>query len=166
MRQKHHSFRDFMYDHNDVLIALIILLVAAFVIVWRVQIIMTYPDTLVSGSSATTQSSAISSDKDIEASGNTSAGSAETTTGEKITKAEWDDNDKLAKDIDVKIADGTATASVESLVQAGIFKSYSEYQEVCSSQNIDPTSINAGTYTFTTGQTKATIVKQVTAARH
>ena len=39
--------KDFLYDKNDVLIALIILVLAGALIVWRVDVIMEYPSTLV-----------------------------------------------------------------------------------------------------------------------
>ncbi|MBO4725355.1 MAG: hypothetical protein J5622_02500 [Firmicutes bacterium] len=39
--------KNFFYDKNDILIALIILVLAAGVILWRVNVIMTYPEELV-----------------------------------------------------------------------------------------------------------------------
>lgn len=156
---KKRGFRDFYYDNNDIFLVILILLIAAGVIAWRVQIIMSYPDTLVSGSKATSQSEAIAGgNKAVQ---DSSSSSAKTTTDEKVTAAKWD-GDKLAEDIKVEVADGTATASVESLVQAKIFDNYDEYKKLCSSLNIDPTSINAGTYTFDKGMTKKDIVKEVT----
>ena len=41
------KLKDFFYNKNDILIALIILAVAAFVILWRVDAILSYPETLV-----------------------------------------------------------------------------------------------------------------------
>jgi len=41
--------KNFLYDTNDILVAIIILLVAALVITTRVDSIMTYPETAVSG---------------------------------------------------------------------------------------------------------------------
>ena len=40
-------FKDFLYNKNDILVALLILAIAAAVIVFRVNAIMEYPKTLV-----------------------------------------------------------------------------------------------------------------------
>ena len=40
------KLKDFFYDKNDILIALAILIIAALLIVWRMEIIMDYPRTL------------------------------------------------------------------------------------------------------------------------
>lgn len=41
------KLKDFFYNKNDILIALIILAIAAIVILWRVDAILSYPETLV-----------------------------------------------------------------------------------------------------------------------
>ena len=40
------SLKDFIYDKNDIIIALVILILAALLIVWRMDAIMEYPQTL------------------------------------------------------------------------------------------------------------------------
>ena len=45
------KLKDIFYDKNDILVALIILAVAAVVILWRVDVIMAYPETLVASAS-------------------------------------------------------------------------------------------------------------------
>ena len=40
------SIRDFNYNHSDIFLAIIILLIAAVLIVWRIDVIMDYPKTL------------------------------------------------------------------------------------------------------------------------
>ena len=42
------KFKDFLYDKNDILIALLILVAAALLIIWRMEAIMEYPKTLLS----------------------------------------------------------------------------------------------------------------------
>ena len=42
------KFKDFLYDKNDILIALLILVAAAFLILWRMEAIMAYPQTVFS----------------------------------------------------------------------------------------------------------------------
>lgn len=51
--KKHRTFRDFLYDWNDVIIALLILLAACLIIFWRVNVIMQYPKHLVKDNSKT-----------------------------------------------------------------------------------------------------------------
>ena len=47
-----YKLRDIFYDKNDILVAIIILVIAAAVILWRVDAIMAYPATLVSEKTA------------------------------------------------------------------------------------------------------------------
>ena len=51
--KKHRTFRDFLYDWNDVVIAVLILLAACLIIFWRVNIIMQSPKHLVKDNSKT-----------------------------------------------------------------------------------------------------------------
>ena len=44
------KFKDFLYDKNDILIALLILIVAALIITWRMNAIMEYPSTILNSS--------------------------------------------------------------------------------------------------------------------
>lgn len=37
------SFRDRIHDYNDILLAVVIILVAAFLVAWRLQAILNYP---------------------------------------------------------------------------------------------------------------------------
>jgi multidrug resistance efflux pump len=39
------KFKDFLYDKNDIMVALVILIVAAVVIFFRINAIMDYPST-------------------------------------------------------------------------------------------------------------------------
>ncbi len=43
------SIKNFFHDINDVLLAIIIVAVAAGVIFWRMQVILAYPNKLISG---------------------------------------------------------------------------------------------------------------------
>lgn len=44
------KLKDIFYDKNDILVALIIIAIAALVILWRVDVLMAYPETLVASS--------------------------------------------------------------------------------------------------------------------
>ena len=55
------GLKDFFYDKNDIIIALAILMIAALLIVWRMEVIMDYPETLAleTGTIDTTEPSAV-----------------------------------------------------------------------------------------------------------
>ena len=55
------KFQDFFYDKNDIIIALLILLFAGLLIMWRIDVIMDYPQTLAKETDTvqTTEQSAV-----------------------------------------------------------------------------------------------------------
>ena len=52
--------KDFLYDKNDILIALLILVAAALIILWRMDVIMAYPQTVFANGSDADVSAAAS----------------------------------------------------------------------------------------------------------
>ena len=141
------SLKDFIYDKNDIIIALVILILAALLIVWRMDAIMEYPQTLAqqTGTTDTTDETAVPSEDDSKGgdSGLWSKG-------------------VLSKEIKVKVAGGSATAAVQSLVDAGLFSSYKEFTKVCKAAGYTPEDIKATTFTFEAGCTQTDIAKKVT----
>ena len=139
------GLKDFIYDKNDILIALVILILAALLIIWRMDVIMAYPETLAeqTNTTDTTEESAVSGE-----SGNSSSGL-------------WSDG-ALTRDVTVTIEGGSATAAVQSLIDAGLFESYDEYTKVCEAAGYVPEEIKATTVTFEQGSTQTDIAKQVT----
>ena len=145
--EKMKSLKDFIYDKNDIIIALVILILAALLIVWRMDAIMEYPQTLAqqTGTTDTTDETAVPSEDDSKGgdSGLWSKG-------------------VLSKEIKVKVAGGSATAAVQSLVDAGLFSSYEEFTKVCKAAGYTPEDIKATTFTFAAGCTQTDIAKKVT----
>ena len=80
--------------------------------------------------------------------------------GESEPASLWDD-DKLSKDYEVNITGTTAYEAVQSMVEAGIFKDYSEYQKICGENGYDHEKMRAGVFTFKKGSTKLDIIKIV-----
>ena len=80
--------------------------------------------------------------------------------GESEPASLWDD-DKLTKDYEVNITGTTAYEAVQSMVEAGIFKDYSEYQKICGENGYDHEKMRAGVFTFKKGSTKLDIIKIV-----
>ena len=152
---KRRSFRDFYYDHSDIVLAIIILLIAGIVIMWRINIIVEYPSTLqdISGVSQTSEEQ------------NDADGAKASEDGKKDEKAvaiaAWAD-DKLAESIKVKVKGKKAAARIQCLIDAGLFTSVEDYESACNAIGVNYVEINKGTYTFKAGSTKEDIAKKVT----
>lgn len=156
--KKDRTFKDFLYDTNEIWLAIAILILAGLLIAWRINVIMDYPKTLdkTSGTTTTTEQKATTTtDK------STSKDTKDTKTTAKTTTSLWKDG-KLTKAVKVKIKSGSETAAVNSLVDADLFSSYSEFVKVCKSAGVKASSIKASTFTFAKGSSKKSIAKQVT----
>jgi len=145
------TLKDFYYDKNDIIIALLILCIAGLIIMWRIDAIMNYPQTLAKETDTiqTTEENAIGSaeGEDSDASGSPdqlwSAG-------------------VLTQDVTVSIAGGSAWSAVDGLVSAGLFESYDEFERICRSVGRIPEDIKADTFIFEKGCTQTDIVEQIT----
>lgn len=149
------ALKDFIYDKNDLIIALLVLVLAALIIAWRMDVIMNYPEVLAQETGTVQVDNSEKGDDKEE--GDADKDSA----GETTSSGVWS-GDKLAKDVTVEINPGSATAAAQCLVDAGLFKSYEDYENACASAGTDPTDIHAATFTFEKGLTKADIAKEVT----
>lgn len=134
------SFKDFYYDKNDIIIALLILLIAGLIIAWRINVIMDYPQTLAkeTDTTQTTEESAIDNPDQIWLGG------------------------QLTREITVTISGGSAAAAAECLIDTGLFESYDQFAEACDSAGCNPEDIKANTFTFDAGSTQTDIAKEVT----
>ena len=168
------KFKDFLYDKNDVIIAFAILLVAALIIIWRMNVILDYPQTLIDNMDATTQtddSTDTSDDSnaitDNQASGSGSDDSTDASaTGDGTdatdsTSTELWVNGALSRDVNVDVTGNTASAAIQCLVDAGLFTDYAEYQSTCDTLGIDDEKVSGGSFTFKSGSTKSDIAKAV-----
>lgn len=183
-------FKDFLYDKNDILIALLILVAAALIILWRMDIIMAYPQTIFSengGSDLLSQSSdqqggsaqngdgksgengdsqsGQSGQKDGNQSGENgdsqSGESGENGNGQGTSGSSLFANDRLTRDVEVNVTGNTASAAIECLVDAGLFKDYAEYQQICADTGLDHEKVSAGILTFAKGSTKKDIARKI-----
>ena len=150
---KSRSFRDYHYDHSDILLAVIILIIAAALIVWRINIIMAYPSTLgqKAGTAVTAEQNATTSDNSADKESAKSSGT---------NKATWTD-DKLAEDFTLTVEGSSADKKIQCLIDAGLFTSSVDFKSVCKSFGLNASSIKSGTYTFSQGMTKKDIAKDV-----
>lgn len=154
--------KDFFYDKNDILIALVILAIAALLIIWRMDVIMAYPQTLAeeTGTTDTTETHAVDSDENSGKTGEDGE-SGESGGGQDSEDSLWTDG-TLSKDVTVTVQGGSATAAVQSLIDAGLFKSYEDFEQVCNAAGYKPENIKATTFTFQSGSTQTDIAKMVT----
>ncbi|MBF1179960.1 MAG: hypothetical protein HXL98_01835 [[Eubacterium] sulci] len=162
--------KDFFYNFNDIVIVLGILAIAAFLILWRVDIIMRYPKTVAAQTVQTSQKTE-----------DTKANDTSKDKDKKNEKSDKDkkDNDKnnfekstvedgtiwkdgvLKNNMSVKVPSGTATDAVNGLVEAGLFKSYDDFAALSEQLGLDPTSIIPGTYKFDAGKSQSDIIQAV-----
>ena len=153
--------KDFFYNFNDIVIVLGILAIAAFLILWRVDIIMRYPKTVaaqtVQTSQKTEDTKANDTSKDKDKKDNDKNNSEKSTVEDGTI---WKDG-VLKNNMSVKVPSGTATDAVAGLVEAGLFKSYDDFAALSEQLGLDPTSIIPGTYKFDAGESQSDIIKAV-----
>mgnify|MGYP001263515326 CR=1 FL=1 len=153
------GLKDFLYNKNDILLAIAILVVAALLIYWRLNVIMDYPKEVArqTSTSNTTEQSAVADDNS-STSDSTKAGSSDSSSASGSVFS----GGVLTKDVTVTVASGSATGAVNSLVEAGLFKSYDDFVSTCKKAGCSADNIKAATFTFDKGSTKADIAKKVT----
>ncbi len=151
--KKNRTFSDFFYNHSDVFLAFIVLIIAAFLILWRIGIIMDYPKTINLTSQETTTSKAVTFDdeKDESKTGAESSGA---------TKATWTGN-KLADDFTIKIKGENTQVRIQKLIDAGLFTSNVDFNDTCASQSKKVDNIANGDFLLTKGMTKEDIVNKI-----
>ena len=148
--------KDFFYNFNDIVIVLGILAIAAFLILWRVDIIMRYPKTVAAQTVQTSQ-------KTEDTKANDTSKDKDKKNSEKSTVEDgtiWKDG-VLKNNMSVKVPSGTATDAVAGLVEAGLFKSYDDFAALSEQLGLDPTSIIPGTYKFDAGESQSDIIQAV-----
>lgn len=166
--------KDFFYNFNDIVIVLCILAIAAFLILWRVDIIMRYPKTVAAQTVQTSQKTdddkakitSKTKDKKDDKS-NKDKKNNENKDSEKSTEKSTVEDGTIWKDgvlknnMSVKVPSGSATDAVAGLVEAGLFKSYDDFAALSRQLGLDPTSIMPGTYKFDAGKSQSDIIQAV-----
>lgn len=176
------KFKDFLYDKNDILIAVLILVVAAAIIAWRMDVILQYPKQLISNDTTIDTPTVDPSDPNAGTDGdNTGDGTKDDPAGtgdsnpagngeapaDNGTGADGQDTAELwmagalTRDVEVDVTGNTATAAIQCLVDAGLFEDYAEYKTICSQSGLDDEKVSGGTFTFTKGSTKTDIAKKI-----
>ena len=172
MGEKMKKFKDFIYDKNDIIIAVLILAVAALIIFWRLSVILEYPKQLLGndepnvenpvdntgGNSADTDEPA----DNIDSGDNSGSGSDSTTNdNEPADNTPLWQGGVLTKDVEVEVSGNSASAAIQCLIDIGLFDDYAEYQQICDETGLDHEKVKAGTFKFNKGSTKKDIAKKM-----
>ena len=135
------NFKDLFHNTNDIIIALVIVMMAAGVIVWRFNVIMKYPQVLAS------QSSRKQSEETLNSASTLKYGSAFK-------------NGALKKDVSVTISGGSE-ADVSDLIDKNLFTDYKQFTADVKAQGHDVSEIDAGTYSFKKGASVESIISDL-----
>lgn len=172
------KFKDFIYDKNDIIIAVLILAVAALIIFWRLNVILEYPKQLLGNDEPNVENpventgdNSAGTDKPADNSGNSGAGSGAGSGSDSTTNDnEPADNTQelplwqggvLTKDVEVEVSGNSASAAIQCLIDIGLFDDYAEYQTICDEAGLDHEKVKAGTFKFNKGSTKKDIAKKM-----
>lgn len=167
------KLKDFIYDQNDIIIALLVLVGAALIIIWRMNAIMEYPQQLFTAANNSTSQQGETGDtkqpdQNITADSqdgkdNNSQGKGQTDDGagtNNQTVPLWS-NGVLSKDVEVNVQGTNASDAVNCLVTAGLFEDYAEYEKTCKSAGLDHEKVSAGLFTFKKGYTKEDVAGEI-----
>ena len=161
------KFKDFIYDKNDIIIAVLILAVAALVIFWRLNVILEYPTQLLGNDEPAVENPV---DKPVE---NPDGTDTPANDGDGSDSDKNDDDSSntqelplwqggvLTKDVEVEVSGNSAAAAIQCLIDKGLFEDYAEYQQICNDAGLDHEKVKAGTFTFKRGTTKTDIAKKM-----
>ena len=71
-------------------------------------------------------------------------------------------NGKLINDVTVTTSEGSALEASQALIDAGLFSSYENFEEICKAYGFEATDIKASDFTFKKGFTQQQIAEEVT----
>ena len=158
------KLKDLIYNMSDILIAFFILIIASLVIIWRMQAVMDYPAEIIK-EDTTKQEIIMPTPEDFPSTEDEDED--EDAEGEEETEVTelWVDG-ILQEDVTVDLngTNGSASAIVGKLIDAGLFENYSEYQSVCASAGLKHDSVLGGVRTFTAGMTKEDVARKINAS--
>lgn len=164
------KIKDFIYDKNDILVALLVLVFAALLIWWRMDVIMAYPETVFSDGAA-----AEDPVQDENPAGQEGDGSGEEGNQGKDESQNGDEGGDepavpssglweggvLTRDVEVDVYGNSAMAAVQCLVDAGLFDDYNEYKTICDLAGMNHEKVSAGSLVFTAGTTKEEVARKI-----
>ena len=135
------NFKDLFHNTNDIIIALVIVMMAAGVIVWRFNVIMKYPQVLAS------QSNRKQSEETLNSASTLKYGSAFK-------------NGALKKDMSVTV-NGGGEADVSDLIDKKLCAEYKQFAADVKAQGHEVSDIDAGTYSFKKGASVESVISDL-----
>lgn len=174
----HSAWKDFLYNTNDLLITIVILLVALLVIAWRVNVIMAYPKHL--NTSHTQTASEVKKDAKAAESEDSKDSAQDSQKAKKDTKKSEEKSDskseksgksevkatysngRLTKTMKIEIEQGSLTSAMDQLVDMGLYTSHRQFKRYCHNQGLKAGDIKAGKHTLKKGWSKAKIARMLT----
>ena len=126
------SFKDFFHNTNDIILALIIIVIAAGLIIWRLNIILEYPEKVAQ----------------------------ETTSGSQteIQVGSAFDNGKLASDVSVTVGSSHDEAAVKDLISKKLFTNYKQFTTAVNAAGSSIDKLKAGDYDFHKGDSATEVL--------
>lgn len=175
------KLKDFLYDKNDILVALIIVLIAGLIITSRINVIMTYPQKLVADKQGNVIESDLTKNKhdggedsstdsgnksnSIEGAPDISTGidkDEKSSTGAKTTGSAVDKNSKTGAPHSLYISYGSSTTKIaDDLVNGKILKDKNEFLNAVTAAGAE-NKLKAGNFVIPADATAAEIVAIIT----
>ncbi len=163
------KFKDLIYDYNDILIAILIVIIASAVIFWKVTDVMAYPS-FIRSSQKTQQSSVDMSDVDLtqtevepiaEPGDEVTTGEGETQTPtEDLTQTPYVGTDK---EFEIKSGEYLSTVA-NNLLSQGLIADKNEFIKTVESMGL-ANKVQVGKFTIPGGATYEEIAKIITKTR-
>lgn len=135
------NFKDLLHNTNDIIIAVIIVVMAAGLIVWRFNVIMKYPQVLASQSSRKQSEEALNSASKLK------------------TGSAFKDG-VLKKDVSVTISGG-GEGDISELIDKNLFTDYQQFAEDVKAQGYNTADVDAGTYAFKKGASAESVISDL-----
>lgn len=136
------NIKDFFHNTNDFLLAVVIVLIAAGLIVWRINVILKYPSTVAHRSEQQTEQKA----DEKKAASSLKAGSAFK-------------NGALKKSVSVTLGEGGGESAVQELIDKKLFDDYAQFTAALEAAGSSAGNVTGGDYTFEKGTSVEDVIK-------
>lgn len=142
------KIKDFFYNKNDIIIVLIILIAAAFIIYWRIDAIMAYPEKLAEKTAQQQETETTLQENSSSADASQQTQASETTAAS-----------TTGANVSITITDSDSSISVATkLYEAGLVASDTEFEGYISNMG-KSSSIKSGTFQIPKGSSNEEILK-------
>ena len=168
------KIRDIIYDYNDIFVALLIIVVAGAMLLWRVNAIMEYPEYLASTAETEPKTQVddpdlssldLTTDPAISTAYNVNPDDANATPDTTTTTSTAVDNPTPVQptgDVKFEVPKGASASKIADLLrQAGLIDDQKEFLNMLVEKKAD-TKLKAGTFTIPAGSTVEEIINILT----